>query len=410
MTRKSRKKSDRRGKNKKQRASEKPKMVIGAPSPHDFKRVAHVEVDPASSLGFKGLPTEWKELLKASGISKERVLQENQQVLKALEFATGKFGNNKVPLLTAEQLQRTMARKAPVQQKNPSLLYKKIEKLGEGAGGIVFKIEDKKSKEISAVKISPKAELQYIETEIAIHAMSKHKNIVNYKATYLWKQEVWIVMDLVDGGCLTDFLGENCPDPWSESCIAYVMANSLEALAYMHNKHLLHRDIKSDNILVGKDGTVKLADFGFAVGLTSEKNKTKSTVGTPFWMAPEVIEGREYDSRCDIWSLGITAIELVNDEPPHMDKTTLEALLDIITLPAPKPKRDEICSNEFLDFLDKALKKDYTKRLLAHELLQHAFLQKSSTEKDFSEWIKYVIEEGGEERIVTNKNMSDVSV
>mmetsp|Transcript_1643 Transcript_1643/g.1987 ORF Transcript_1643/g.1987 Transcript_1643/m.1987 type:complete len:410 (+) Transcript_1643:145-1374(+) len=399
----------RRAKRSTKNSVNKPKLVIGAPSPADFKLVAHAEVDPNSLTGFKGLPPNMEKMLKTSGISKQRVLENNLEVLKALEFATIAKGiNNKIPFYTAEQLRNLMAQKAPIENKNPEQMYKKLEKLGEGAGGIVFKIEDKKSKEISAVKISPKAELHYIESEIAIHAMSKHKNIVNYKATYLWKNDVWIVMDLVDAGCLTDYLGESCPDTWTEACIAYVVRGCLEALHYMHSKHLLHRDIKSDNILVGKDGTVKVADFGFAVGLTTDKKKTKSTVGTPYWMAPEVIEGKEYDSRCDIWSLGITAIELVNGEPPHMDKSTLEALLDIITFPSPTPDTPEIYSTEFLEFLAQTLVKDANERPAGGELLNHKFLSQSCSKEEFSDWIMYILAEGGGPN--SRKNMSQVSV
>lgn len=368
-------------------------VAIKVGAPKGFKQSMHVEVDARTSTGFKGLPEQWKKILVANNITKDRVLANNQEVLAALAFYTGGNQNAKVPLLTSQELKKTMSQTAQIVEKNPEKLYKKLVKIGEGAGGEVFKILEKATDKILAVKVSPREELSYIRSEIAFHAMSDHANIVNYHSTFLWKDDVWILMDFIDGGCLTDILGEDNPDEWTENLISYVMRDSLLALDFMHKKHLLHRDIKSDNILVGRDGTVKIADFGFAIGLTAEQEKRKSTVGTPFWMAPEVIEGREYDARCDIWSLGITAIELVNHEPPHMDKKTVEALLDILTYPPPTPHNPDIHSPAFLDFLDLSLKKDFSKRAFAHELLEHKFLGKACTKGEFANWVNYVLDE-----------------
>ena len=122
-------------------------------------------------------------------------------------------------------------------------------------------------------------------------------------------------MELMDAGCLTEILGPEINFP--ETHIAYVCRNVLQALSYLHSTNKLHRDIKSDNVLLNSQGEVKLADFGFAAGLTKEADKRKSVVGTPFWMAPELIRGSSYDGSVDIWSLGITALEMADGEPPH---------------------------------------------------------------------------------------------
>mmetsp|Transcript_12384 Transcript_12384/g.16068 ORF Transcript_12384/g.16068 Transcript_12384/m.16068 type:complete len:406 (-) Transcript_12384:139-1356(-) len=368
------------------------KFVIGSPQPENFRHKDHVVLDEHSSTGFRGLPPAWKEILRNNNITKERVLANNEEVLAALQFYTGGAKNENIPLLTSKELDKQMSETAHIVEENPNNKYEKIVKVGEGAGGVVYKIKEKKTGEILAVKISPKEELSYIRSEIAFHAMSTHENIVNYHATLLWRDDVWIVMDFIDGGSLTDILGEDNPTEWEENCIAYVMRDALLALDYMHSKHLLHRDIKSDNILVGRDGTVKLADFGFAIGLTAEQEKRKSTVGTPFWMAPEVIEGRYYDARCDIWSLGITAIELVNHEPPHMDKKYVEALLDILTFPPPTPNNPDIRSSSFLDFLAMSLKKDFNQRPFAKELLGHEFLRKACTRDEFAAWVNHCLD------------------
>lgn len=128
-------------------------------------------------------------------------------------------------------------------------------------------------------------------------------------------------MEFMDLGCLTEILGPEISFP--ESHIAYVCRNVLSALAYLHRTNKLHRDIKSDNVLMNSRGAIKLADFGFAVGLTKEADRRKSVVGTPFWMAPELISGKAYGGSVDIWSLGITALEMADGEPPYYHEPPL---------------------------------------------------------------------------------------
>ena len=122
-------------------------------------------------------------------------------------------------------------------------------------------------------------------------------------------------MELMDAGCLTEILGHDID--FKEKYIAYVCVNILQALSYLHRNNKLHRDIKSDNVLINSKGEIKLGDFGFAIGLTKEHDRRKSVVGTPFWMAPELIRGAEYNGSVDIWSLGITCLEMADGEPPY---------------------------------------------------------------------------------------------
>lgn len=141
------------------------------------------------------------------------------------------------------------------------------------------------------------------------------------------------------------------------------------ALANCCSQHRLHRDIKSDNILVGFNGAVKIADFGFAVGLTEEQDKRRSVVGTPYWMAPELIRGLEYDAKVDVWSLGITAIEMAEGEPPHLHEPPLRALLLITTQSSPTLKDDAKWSPKFKHFLKCSLHMDPAKRASSESLL-----------------------------------------
>lgn len=159
--------------------------------------------------------------------------------------------------------------------------YTDLKKLGQGASGVVYSALDKRTKRRVALKIAPLAELQDLTNEIGLQAMSKHPNVVEMIEAYITKKDVCIVMELMTGGSLTDLLDVRVPMP--ENTIAYTCKKVLMALVHLHKQYRLHRDIKSDNILVNTEGHVKVADFGFAISLTSEQQKRTSVVGTPYW-------------------------------------------------------------------------------------------------------------------------------
>ena len=166
-----------------------------------------------------------------------------------------------------------------------------------------------------ALKVSPASDLQNLKNELAMQRLCNHKNLVGLRDCFLWDNRLWIAMELMDAGCLTEILGRDID--FKEKYIAYVCVNILQALSYLHRNNKLHRDIKSDNVLINSKGEIKLGDFGFAIGLTKEHDRRKSVVGTPFWMAPELIRGAEYNGSVDIWSLGITCLEMADGEPPY---------------------------------------------------------------------------------------------
>jgi len=200
---------------------------------------------------------------------------------------------------------------------------------------------------------------------------------VDYVDTYKVGKQIWVVMEFMQWGSLTDILDQFTDLKMTEPQMAAVCIATLRGLACIHVKHNIHRDIKSDNILINEKGIIKISDFGFAAQLTTKKLKRKTIVGTPYWMAPELIKGQEYDEKVDIWSVGILAMEMCEGEPPYMDFAPLKALFMISTQGIPELQQPERFSPEFRDFLKSCLQIHAGNRPSCQELSQHPWLLKA---------------------------------
>ncbi|GAM19841.1 hypothetical protein SAMD00019534_030160 [Acytostelium subglobosum LB1] len=372
------------------KAVEKGSEYSSVGTPFNLKHIVHVDFN--SATGFSGLPKEWEVILKTNNVSKAEVLDKPNEWLSVLEFQAGRTAADGKPGPSSalpDESNQTI--NDLVNREDPTKIYKNMTKIGEGAAGEVFVATSSKTTKRVAIK---KIEInndnaKLLVTEIAIMKTSQHDNIVSYIDSYIVNdRELWVAMEFMGGGCLTDILEAFNNIKMTEPQIAYVLRETLRSLQYIHSLHRIHRDIKSDNILLSSDGAVKIADFGYAAQLTQKQQKRNTVVGTPYWMAPELIRGHDYGIKVDIWSLGIMMMEMAEGEPPYMDFPPLRALFLITTKGIPPLKEQSKWSKDFNDFFNKCLDINVQTRPDAATLLRHPFLDKACDGNQFKPLIQ----------------------
>jgi len=258
--------------------------------------------------------------------------------------------------------------------RQPDEVFDIISKLGEGSYGSVFKAIHKESKQVLAIKQVPvDTDLQDIIKEISIMQQCVSPYVVRYYGSYFKNTDLWIVMEYCGAGSVSDIMRLR-KKTLTEEQIAIVLSDTLKGLEYLHLRKKIHRDIKAGNILLNIEGHAKLADFGVAGQLTDTMAKRNTVIGTPFWMAPEVIQEIGYDCVADIWSLGITALEMAEGKPPYGDIHPMRAIFMIPTKPPPTFKDCDRWSPQFIDFVSRCLVKTPEKRATASQLLRSDFI------------------------------------
>ncbi|KAJ5729290.1 uncharacterized protein N7483_003798 [Penicillium malachiteum] len=270
---------------------------------------------------------------------------------------------------------------------DPETIYTKQTCIGGGSFGRVYKGVDKRTGESVAIKIidveNAEDEVDDIIKEIAILSELKSPYVTKYHGSYLKGSNLWIIMEFCSGGSCHGLLR---PGVIHEEYIAIILRELLRGLDYLHGDQKLHRDIKAANILLSASGQVKLADFGVSGQLSATMTKKNTFVGTPFWMAPEVIKQSGYDYKADIWSLGITAIELACGDPPYADIHPMKVLFLIPKNPPPTLNGN--FSKPFKQFVELCLRRDPKERPSAKELLEHPFVKRAKRTTYLTELIE----------------------
>uniref|UniRef100_A0A8C3ERJ1 non-specific serine/threonine protein kinase n=1 Tax=Corvus moneduloides TaxID=1196302 RepID=A0A8C3ERJ1_CORMO len=277
---------------------------------------------------------------------------------------------------------------------DPAGIFELVQVVGNGTYGQVYKGRHVKTGQLAAVKVMNVTENEEEEIKLEINMLKKyshHRNIATYYGAFVKKSPVgqddqlWLVMEYCGAGSVTDLVKKTKGNCFKEDWIAYICREVLRGLAHLHAHHVIHRDIKGQNVLLTENAEVKLVDFGVSAQLDRTIGRRNTFIGTPYWMAPEVIACEEnpdstYDYRSDLWSLGITAIEMAEGAPPLCDMHPMRALFLIPRNPPPKLKSRK-WSKKFLNFVESCLVKHYLHRPSTETLLKHSFIRDMQNER-----------------------------
>lgn len=273
--------------------------------------------------------------------------------------------------------------------KDPAGIFDLVEVVGNGTYGQVHKGRHKRTGQLAAIKIMDVTEDEEEEIKLEINVLRKfshHRNIATYYGAFVKKglqgqeDQLWLVMEFCGAGSITDLVKASKGKALKEEWISYICHEVLNGVSHLHQNHVIHRDIKGQNVLLTDGAEVKLVDFGVSAQLDRTIGRRNTFIGTPYWMAPEVIACDEqpdatYDNRCDMWSIGITSIEMAETQPPLCDMHPMRALFLIPRSEPPRLKSKKAWSKKFHNFVNTCLIKDYHKRPTADQLLQHEFIR-----------------------------------
>ncbi|KAI8087841.1 kinase-like domain-containing protein [Gilbertella persicaria] len=405
--------------------------------PFNIQHHIHVELDE-DGVGFKGLPKEWQHVLSKSSYRQKWNEKRTMKIvespdamfrteLPAIQPKESSFSTEVLEAVQEIQHEEEEEEEQEQQQeqqqgkdhvirsvvdlyldtpaitksslppipivtqdiadnptKDPSSIYHQFELIAEGESGPLYAAKHIATDRAVAIKKIPKtatAKMSKIKHELITMKMSRHPNVVEFITSYMTEEEIWVVMELMDMA-LSDILAlENSEqEPCiciEESLIARITRDILRALTRIHRLNRIHRDIRSDNILMNVRGDVKLTDFSQCAQLSPSEPKRHSIVGTPYWMAPEVITGQEYDTKVDIWSLGVLLYEMAQNAPPYIEHPPLKALYLIAAHGLPSLYEPDRWSDHFKDFLALCTTMDPSQRPDTNTLLKHPFITTS---------------------------------
>lgn len=356
------------------------------------------KINPNDSIVSRGQSSEPELSNNLSSLfddakSQDPSTKKDGNAKSALAALTG-GGSNKPPTKPKPKIEQALTDvqvyemlKSLVNPGNIKTYYEKLQKIGQGASGSVYVGRCTQTKGLVAMKqidLSQQPRKHLIYNELEVMKEAKHPNIVNYIDGFLMGNELWVLMEYMKGGALTDIIDAN---NLNETQIAAICFETCKGLKHLHDRRIIHRDIKSDNVLLSAEGRVKLTDFGFCAKVSDSQKKRATMVGTPYWMAPEVVKQKEYDTKVDIWSLGIMVIEMIENEPPYLDEEPLKALYLIATNGTPSLKSPELLSDELKEFLALCLCVDFSSRATAEELIEHPFLSNACSSSELAKLV-----------------------
>nr|DBA29856.1 TPA: hypothetical protein GDO54_005910 [Pyxicephalus adspersus] len=303
--------------------------------------------------------------------------------------------------------------------RDPAGIFELVEVVGNGTYGQVYKGRHVKTGQLAAIKVMDVTEDEEEEIKQEINMLKKyshHRNIATYYGAFIKKSppgnddQLWLVMEFCGAGSVTDLVKNTKGNSLKEDCIAYICREILRGLSHLHAHKVIHRDIKGQNVLLTENAEVKLVDFGVSAQLDRTVGRRNTFIGTPYWMAPEVIACDEnpdatYDYRSDIWSLGITAIEMAEGAPPLCDMHPMRALFLIPRNPPPKLKSKK-WSKKFIEFIDTCLIKNYMNRPPTEQLLKYPFIRDQPTERQVRIQLKDHIDRSRKKRDETEYEYS----